>query len=186
MNFARKHLVTAAIGILLVSGFSLPAAAQEVKIGVVNVPVLLDRAPQTKAAMDALQEEFAPRQREFVAKQKELEDLTAKIQKDVAVMGETERRNAEKNLRDLQRDVARLQQEFREDLELRQNEVLGELQRALLKELQDYAQAQGQYHGRGIARRRGQLPGPEFTLIRSASRLADAGHPRRTRKPIRL
>jgi outer membrane protein len=142
MNFARKHLVTAAIGILLVSGFSLPAAAQEVKIGVVNVPVLLDRAPQTKAAMDALQEEFAPRQREFVAKQKELEDLTAKIQKDVAVMGETERRNAEKNLRDLQRDVARLQQEFREDLELRQNEVLGELQRALLKELQDYAQAQ--------------------------------------------
>ena len=142
MKFARQHLVTAAIGILLVCGFALPAAAQEVKIGVVNVPVLLDRAPQTKAAMDALQEEFAPRQREFVAKQKELEDLTAKIQKDVAVMGETERRNAEKNLRDLQRDVARLQQEFREDLELRQNEVLGELQRALLKELQDYAQAQ--------------------------------------------
>ena len=57
-------------------------------------------------------------------------------------MGETERRNAEKNLRDLQRDVARLQQEFREDLELRQNEVLGQLQRALLKELQDYATAQ--------------------------------------------
>ena len=142
MKFATQHLVTAAIGILLVSGFALPAAAQEVKIGVVNVPRLLDRAPQTKAAMDALQEEFAPRQREFVAKQKELEDLTVKIQKDVAVMGETERRNAEKNLRDLQRDVARLQQEFREDLELRQNEVLGELQRALLKELQDYAQAQ--------------------------------------------
>jgi outer membrane protein len=135
MNFARKHLVTAAIGILLVSGFSLPAAAQEVKIGVVNVPVLLDRAPQTKAAMDALQEEFAPRQREFVAKQKELEDLTAKIQKDVAVMGETERRNAEKNLRDLQRDVARLQQEFREDLELRQNEVLGELQVNITEEV---------------------------------------------------
>ena len=142
MKFATQSLVTAAIGILLLSGIALPAAAQEVKIGVVNVPVLLDRAPQTKAAMDALQEEFAPRQREFVAKQKELEDLTAKIQKDVAVMGETERRNAEQNLRDLQRDVARLQQEFREDLELRQNEVLGELQRALLKELQDYAQAQ--------------------------------------------
>jgi outer membrane protein len=143
MNFARQHLITAVLGILLVSGIALPAAAQELKIGVVNVPVLLDRSPQTKAAMDALQEEFAPRQREFIAKQKELEDLTAKIQKDVAVMGETERRNAEKNLRDLQRDVARLQQEFREDLELRQNEELGALQRALLKELQDYAQAQG-------------------------------------------
>ena len=54
---------------------------------------LLDRAPQTKAAMDALQEEFAPRQREFLAKQKEYEDLAAKVQKDFAVMGESERRN---------------------------------------------------------------------------------------------
>ena len=143
MTFARQHLVKTAFGILLACAFALPVAAQELKIGVVNVPALLDRAPQTRAAMDALQEEFAPRQREFIAKQKELEDMTTKIQKDVAVMGETERRNAEKNLRDLQRDVARLQQEFREDLELRQNEELGNLQRALLKELQDYAQAQG-------------------------------------------
>jgi len=143
MSFVKNHLVRAAIGIALVCAFALPAAAQELRIGVVNVPVLMDRSPQTKAAMDALQEEFAPRQREFVAKQKELEDLTAKIQKDVSVMGETERRNAEKNLRDLQRDVARIQQEFREDLELRQNEELGTLQRSLLKEVQDYAQAEG-------------------------------------------
>jgi outer membrane protein len=143
MKFVKQHLVNAVAGIVLACAIALPAAAQELKIGVVNVPVLMDRAPQTKAAMDALQEEFAPRQREFVAKQKELEDLTAKIQKDVSVMGETERRNAEKNLRDLQRDVARLQQEFREDLELRQNESLGNLQRSLLKEVQDYAQANG-------------------------------------------
>jgi outer membrane protein len=143
MSFVKQHLVKAICGVTLACAFVLPAAAQELKIGVVNVPVLMDRAPQTKAAMDELQEEFAPRQREFMAKQKELEDLTAKIQKDVSVMGETERRNAEKNLRDLQRDVARIQQEFREDLELRQNEALGNLQRSLLKEVQDYAQAQG-------------------------------------------
>jgi outer membrane protein len=93
--------------------------------------------------MDALQEEFAPRQREFLAKQKEFEEMTAKVQKDVAVMGETERRNAEKNLRDLQREVARLQTEFREDLNLRQNEELGQLQRSLLKEVQDYASQEG-------------------------------------------
>jgi outer membrane protein len=143
MNCMKRHLRNTVAGIALVVVFAMPAVAQEVKIGVVNVPVLLDRAPQTKAVMDALQEEFAPRQREFIAKQKELEELSAKVQKDVAVMGETERRNAEKELRDLQRDVARLQQEFREDLELRQNEELGNLQRSLLKEVQDYAQAEG-------------------------------------------
>jgi outer membrane protein len=117
--------------------------AQELKLGVVNVPVLMEQAPQAKVALDALQEEFAPRQRNIVARQKELEDLSAKVQRDLAVMGETERRNAEMELRDLQRDVARLQNEFREDLNLRRNEELGNLQRSLLKEVQDYAQTAG-------------------------------------------
>ena len=143
MSFVKKSLSRAALGMALLCAFAIPAVAQDLKIGVVNIPVLMDRAPQTAAAMEALQEEFAPRQREFLAKQKELEDLAAKIQKDSSVMGETERRNAEKNFRDLQREVARLQDEFREDLNLRQNEELGALQRQLLKEVQEYAQAQG-------------------------------------------
>ena len=143
MSFVKQHLLKAVIGVALACSLVLPVAAQELKIGVVNVPYLLDRAPQTKAAMDALQEEFAPRQRELLAKQKEFEDFSAKVQKDMAVMGETERREAEKKLRDLQREVTRLQNEFREDLNLRQNEEIGGLQRSLLKEVQDYAQAEG-------------------------------------------
>lgn len=143
MSFVKQATVRAVAVFALFSAIAVPATAQELKIGVVNVPVLMDRAPQTKAAMDALQEEFAPRQREFAAKAKELEEFTAKIQKDAAVMGETERRNAEKELRDLQREVTRLQNEFQEDLNLRQNEELGKLQRALLTEVQAYAQAQG-------------------------------------------
>ncbi|MGI9199750.1 MAG: OmpH family outer membrane protein [Woeseiaceae bacterium] len=143
MSVVKKQIVSLILGIAMIGAFSVPAAAQELRVGVVNIQALMEQAPQTKAAMDALQEEFAPRQREFVAKQKEFEDLQAKAQKDFAVMGETERSNAEKELRDLQREVTRLQNEFREDLNLRQNEELGKLQRSLLKEVQDYAQAQG-------------------------------------------
>lgn len=143
MSFVKNQILKVILGIVLVSGFSLPALAQDLKVGVVNIQALMEQAPQTKSSMDALQEEFAPRQREFAAKQKEFEDLQAKAQKDYAVMGETERSNAEKELRDLQREVTRLQTEFREDLNLRQNEELGKLQRSLLKEVQDYAQAEG-------------------------------------------
>ncbi len=143
MSFMNKQLVKAALGVALVSAFALPAFAQEVKIGVVSLQAIVERAPQTKAVMDALREEFAPREREIVAKQKEIEDLRAKLQKDLAVMGETERRNAEKNLRDLGRDFERLRSEYQEDSNLRQNEEFGVLQRSVLKEVQDYAQAQG-------------------------------------------
>ena len=42
-----------------------------------------------------------------------------------------------------ERDLARMQTEFQEDLNLRQNEEYGQLQRAMLKEVQDFAQQQG-------------------------------------------
>ena len=137
-SLTNKTLLVAALAVM-----SSTAYAQALKIGVVNVPVLMDRAPQTQVAMSALEEEFQPRQRDILAKSKELEDLTAKVQRDVAVMGETERRNAERDVRDLQREVNRLQTEFREDFNLRRNEELGNLQRALLQEVQAYAQAAG-------------------------------------------
>ena len=143
MSVMKQFSAKAMIAVALLFVITAPATAQELKIGVVNVPVLMERAPQAKLAMDALQEEFAPRQREILAKQKEYEDLGEKVQRDVQVMGETERSNAEKDLRNLQREVTRLQNEFREDLNLRRNEELGNLQRTLLGEVQTYAQSAG-------------------------------------------
>ncbi len=143
MNVVKLHLGKTIAAVALLFSVMLPAFAQEVKIGVVNVPVLMEQAPQARVAMAALEEEFQPRQRAILAKQTEFKELSDKVQRDIAVMGETERRNAEKELRDLQRDVTRLQTEFLEDLNLRRNEELGSLQRSLLKEVQDYAQAAG-------------------------------------------
>lgn len=111
----------------------------EAKIAVVNVPRLLDEAPQAKSAMQALQDEFAPRQKEIMAQQKELKAKEDKLNRDGAVMAENERRNAEKDLRDGQRELARKQNEYVEDLNLRRNEEIGKLQRSLLQEVQAFA-----------------------------------------------
>ena len=143
MNVVKPYLVKAIAGIVFLFALSVSAQAQDLKIGVVNIPALMEQAPQARVAMTALDEEFKPRQREIIAKQTELQELTEKVQRDLAVMGEVERRNAEKDLRDLQREVTRLQTEFREDLNLRRNEELGNLQRSLLKEVQDFAEASG-------------------------------------------
>jgi len=121
----------------------LGAAHAELKIGVVNVPRLLEEAPQAKTAMQALQDEFAPRQREIVAQTKDLKGKEEKLGRDGAVMAENERRTFEKDLRDGQRDVQRKQNEYVEDLNLRRNEELGKLQRSLLQEVQTYAKSSG-------------------------------------------
>ncbi|HEY4369979.1 MAG TPA: OmpH family outer membrane protein [Steroidobacteraceae bacterium] len=136
---------TSVSGLLLSTSLALlapfAAAHAELKIAVVNVPRLLEEAPQAKQAMQALQDEFAPRQRTIVATQKELKTKEEKLQRDGAVMAESERRNAEKDLRDGQREVARKQNEYVEDLNLRRNEELGKLQRSLLQEVQTFARS---------------------------------------------
>jgi outer membrane protein len=49
----------------------------------------------------------------------------------------------EQSFRDGQRDLQRAQNEFLEDLNLRRNERLGDLQRLFITEIQSYGQAQG-------------------------------------------
>jgi outer membrane protein len=129
---------------LCVALFAPVAGAQtQLKIAVVNVPRLLEEAPQAKSAMQALQDEFSPRQREMAAQQKDLKAKEEKLQRDGAVMAENERRNSEKELREGQRDLARRQNEYVEDLNVRRNEELGKLQRSLLQEVQTYARSSG-------------------------------------------
>lgn len=138
---ARSGFAGVIAGAALVLLAPLGAAQAETKIAVVNVPRLLEEAPQAKTAMQALQDEFAPRQRAIVATQKDLKAKEEKLTRDGAVMAENERRNAEKDLRDGQREMQRKQNEYVEDLNLRRNEELGKLQRSLLQEVQTYARS---------------------------------------------
>jgi outer membrane protein len=133
------------LALLASAAVALPvgAANAQAKIGVVNVARLLQEAPQAQAASQALENEFATRRRDLENQQKDLKAREDKLAKDGAVMAEAERRNAEKALRDGQRELARKQNEFLEDLNVRRNEALGQLQRTVLQEVQTYARSAG-------------------------------------------
>jgi outer membrane protein len=119
-----------------------PASA-EIKMGVVNFQKLLEDAPQTKTAMQALENEFAPRRRELLTLQNDLKARDEKLQKEGAVMSEADRAKAEKTLRDQQREFSRKAGEFQDDASTRRNEEIGKVQRYLVSEIQVYANAQG-------------------------------------------
>ena len=93
--------------------------------------------------MQALQDEFAPRQKEILTQQDDIKAREDKASRDADVMGETERHNLERELRDAQRELTRKQNEYVEDLNIRRNEELGRLQRALMQEVEAFAKAQG-------------------------------------------
>ena len=79
MTIHIKALVSARAG-LLIGALMLAAGAnaqiEGLKVGVVSVNRLLEQAPQFRSAMEALQEEFAPRQRDLVELQRTLQEKT--------------------------------------------------------------------------------------------------------------
>lgn len=136
---------TAMLALVTIAASALPfgAAQAQAKIGVVNVARLLQEAPQAQAASQALEGEFATRKRDLQNMERDLKTREDKLTKDGATMAEAERRNQEKALRDGQREFARKQNEFMEDLNVRRNEALGQLQRTVLQEVQTYAKSAG-------------------------------------------
>jgi outer membrane protein len=134
---------TLALVTIAASAAPFGAAMAETKVGVVNVTRLLQESPQAQAASQALENEFATRRRELESAQKDLKAKEEKLQKDGAVMAANERASAEKAIRDGQRELARKQNEFMEDLNVRRNEALGQLQRSVLQEVQAYAKTAG-------------------------------------------
>jgi len=118
------------IGLMAAAGLAvLPSMAHAAdNIGVVNVGKVMEVAPQAEAARTRLEREFAPRDREILAQQKEVRTLEDKLVKNAAVMSETERQRQEAQIRSLKRDLRRLQDEFREDLNLRRAQELNKLQ----------------------------------------------------------
>ena len=141
MSTFNRSIPLLALGMCLAL-MSGPASA-EIKMGVVNFQKLLEEAPQTKTAMQALESEFAPRRRELLTMQNDLKARDEKLQKEGAVMSEADRAKAEKALRDQQREFSRKAGEFQDDASTRRNEEIGKVQRYLVTEIQAYGNAQG-------------------------------------------
>jgi outer membrane protein len=133
----------ASVGVALCLALVSAQASAEIKIGYVNFQKLLEEAPQTKTAMQGLENEFAPRRRELLTMQNDLKARDEKLQKEGAVMAEPDRAKMEKALRDQQREFSRKAGEFQDDASTRRNEEIGKVQRYLVTEIQGYANAQG-------------------------------------------
>ena len=71
-----------------------------------------------------------------------IKELQASLEKDGVTMSEAERRNKERDLANLSRDLQRSQREFREDLNLRRNDELASVQERANKVIQQIAEAE--------------------------------------------
>lgn len=134
-----KHI----LAVILISFGTLAAGAVHAeKIGFVNTERLMREAPLSVKAQKKLEKEFSPREQEIQKMARQARDLQAQLDKEGVTMSETERKNKERDLANLNREFQRQSREFREDLNLRRNEELGAIQEKARKAILEIAKAE--------------------------------------------
>lgn len=118
------------------------AHAAEIKIGFVNVAIILEKAPQAESAKIALEKEFSPRNKRLIASQKEIKKLDEKMARDAKLMSQAEARRLQRDVLEKKRALKRDQEEFREDFNLRRNEELAKLQRLVFEAIKGFSEAE--------------------------------------------
>jgi len=95
--------------------------SQTSRIGFVDIPYLIDRAPQALDAEQRLEAEFAPRQDDLENQRAELAALSAKLNDASLNLVETEVAQLDREVRGLERRIKRSEQDFREELNIQKN-----------------------------------------------------------------
>ena len=113
-----KNILSASL--LFAACVSLSHAA-DFRVGVVNTERILRESVPAQKAEKKIEKEFAVRDDEIKQKVKQAKDIQTVLEKN-SVKADAEQRTRERELANLNVDLQRLQREFREDLNLRQNE----------------------------------------------------------------
>ena len=101
---------------------SYASASDALKVGYVNTQRIFRDAPTAVKAAKKIELEFSKRDQDLQQLAKQVQAAQETLEKNAVTMPDTERRAKEKDLNELSREFQRRQREFREDLNLRQNE----------------------------------------------------------------
>lgn len=118
--------------------FAANTCFAEAKIGIVYMNTVLKEAPELKR----LEQEFSSRVKQIKSLETEIKSLEEKLNRDAAVMSESERASMDKKLRDKSLDYKRVSEETGYDLNTRKNQELSKLQRRIVEAVQAIAKEQ--------------------------------------------
>lgn len=128
------------LGSLLVSAATL--AAQEYKIAVIDAARVAEASPQKKAWEKVLQEEFSRRQEQIIEKQDQLHKLEDKLEREGSTLSDGDRQAMQRDIISRARALKNTQDEYREDLALRQNELRAKLATQVREAVVEVAKAE--------------------------------------------
>lgn len=128
------------VALLLFAAGGTAQAQSDLKIGYINLNAIIQNAPQIPALNNRLRDEFASRDTAFQARQEQFQEKVETFERDAEVMTQAEAQALQRELTQMQRDLEREAASLQEDLQVRQNELVGELQVDIVEKVQAWAE----------------------------------------------
>jgi len=120
---------------------AVPATAQQLRVGYVDMKRVLDRAPQVLAGRDQLDLEFRPRNDAIEFQERQAQTMEDRLQQgDIA---EDARIRLERDLREMRRNVNRQKEDLRDELSFRRTEEVQKLEDQINQAVQVIANENG-------------------------------------------
>jgi outer membrane protein len=118
-------------------------AAASGKVGVINIQAAIASTAEGKQAAAELQSQFAPRTNELQNMQKQIEDLRNRLQTGQSTLSDEEKARLQREGDQLTRTFQRKQQEFQDDTNDAQQDVVNRIGRKLVDVLNKYSKENG-------------------------------------------
>lgn len=135
-----KSLSLAAL-LAVSTGLAGGAQAADLKIGVIDTAMLLQKSPQAQNAQAEMQKKFDVRRKDLVAEQDEIKSKQDQLSKNGATMSAAQMQDSQAQLDELQRDFSRKSGDFQDDYNMERNAQLSRLQQDVFKAAQEFAQS---------------------------------------------
>lgn len=134
----RAWMVGAVVALLTTA-----AAAQEIKLGYVDLQRALNECDAGKKAKEDFKKQVDRLQSDLEKQKSQIEGLREQLEKKALVMKEEERRNLENDYRKKLRDFERNYKDSQGELQGKDNELTAEILKQLQKVIQAYGQREG-------------------------------------------
>jgi len=127
--------------LMLLMVVAVPATAQQLRVGYVDMKRVLDSAPQVLAGRDQLDLEFRPRNEAIEFQERQVQTMEDRLQSgDIA---EDSRIRLERDLREMRRNVNRQKEDLRDELSFRRTEEVQKLEDQINQAVQVIANSNG-------------------------------------------
>ncbi len=131
----------APILLMLLMIVAVPAAAQQLRVGYVDMKRVLDSAPQVLAGRDQLDLEFRPRNEAIEFQERQVKAMEDRLQ--LGDIAEDTRIRLERDLREMRRNVNRQKEDLRDELSFRRTEEVQKLESQINQAVQVIANNNG-------------------------------------------